>query len=373
MADMIIHTTKQGTWIGLLALLLVAGCDHTGDTSGDDDTTGPSDDDDTGGADDDATSGDDDDTGEECPEGLICVDSFPFVENNDTTASATSAFDAYSCAPDLDESGPEVLYRVTLDRPGYLGVLLDDSTAGVDIDAHLLTDLDPDACLDRGHYDAGDLLDPGVYYVVADTYVEGGQELSGPYGITIGLAEAATGDCTMEVGEIARVGDGGDHLQMPATGPVVHEAHLVTIDDGYGTGANDPWPQTITEGIGDHYALSQDDTGFVMYRETSWCPQEGCDYGQAAYGAKLPVEDEAWYICMYWSSRPAPGTRMIVSDGSGRALVAAAGYETGPGDLSNVAGVVEEIHHYFGTGHGDSLTVGFAVDQTLPLGPILCE
>jgi len=35
--------------------------------------------------------------------------------------------------------------------------------------------------------------------------------------------------------------------------------------------------------------------------------------------------------------------------------------------------VVEEIHHYMGTGHGDTLTVGFAVDQTLPLGPIVCD
>jgi hypothetical protein len=375
MADMNIHTSNHGSWLGLLALLLLLGCDHTGDTADDDDATGPADDDDTTGADDDDTTAgdDDDDTGEECPEGLICVDSFPFFETNDTTASTSSQLDVYSCAPDLDESGPEVLYRVTLDRPGFLGVLIDDSAEGVDIDAHLLADLDPDTCLDRGHYDAGDVLDPGVYYVVADTYVEGGQELSGPYGITIGLAEASTGDCTMEVGEIERVGDGGDHLPMPATGPVVHEAHLVTVDDGYGTGANDPWPQTITENIDDHYALSQDDTGFVMHRDTSWCPQEGCDYGQAAYGAKLPVEDEAWYICMYWSSRPDPGTRMIVSDGSGRSLVAAAGYETGPGDLSNVAGVVEEVHHYFGTGHGDTLTVGFAVDQTLPLGPILCD
>jgi len=31
------------------------------------------------------------------------------------------------------------------------------------------------------------------------------------------------------------------------------------------------------------------------------------------------------------------------------------------------------VHHYFGTGHESVLTLGFAVDQTLPLGPIDCQ
>jgi hypothetical protein len=38
-----------------------------------------------------------------------------------------------------------------------------------------------------------------------------------------------------------RVRDGGDHLQMPATGPVVLEAHLVTQEDPQ------PYPSTSTE------------------------------------------------------------------------------------------------------------------------------
>jgi hypothetical protein len=334
----------------------------------------PADDDDDATTDDDTADDDvaDDDTAEDCPEGLVCVDSLPFVESNDTSASDSSSFDAYGCAPEIDESGPEVIYRVTVDEKGWLGVLLDDSADGVDIDAHILTDLDPDACEDRGHWDAGTVVDPGTYYVVADTWVEDGVPLAGAYGITIGLAPLAVGDCTMEDGWMARVGDGGDSLQMPATGPVVLEAHMVTVDDGYGSGANDPWPGTITEGVEDHYQLSQDTTGFVMYRDQSWCPQEGCEYGQGATGAKVPVDDEAWYVCMYWQSRPDPGTRMILMNGEGRAVVAAAGYETGPGDLSNVAGATEEIHRYLGTGHQSQLTVGFAVDPNLPLGPIDC-
>jgi len=64
---------------------------------------------------------------------------------------------------------------------------------------------------------------------------------------------------------------------------------------------------------------------------------------------------------------------MIVRNpANGRAVVAAAGFETGPGSNTAVAGVTEEIHDYLGTGHRDDLEVGFAADDTLPYGPIIC-
>jgi uncharacterized cupin superfamily protein len=76
---------------------------------------------------------------------------------------------------------------------------------------------------------------------------------------------------------------------------------------------------------------------------------------------------------MYWSDRPAGGTRMILRTADGRAVVASAGWETGPGNLDHIAGTTEEVHFYLGTGHLDEMTVGFAVDDTLPLGPIVCR
>ena len=75
---------------------------------------------------------------------------------------------------------------------------------------------------------------------------------------------------------------------------------------------------------------------------------------------------------MYWADRPERGTRMVLSSGDGRAVVVAAGYETGPGALTSIGGTTEEVHHYLGTGHLSELTLGFAVDQALPLGPIDC-
>ena len=76
---------------------------------------------------------------------------------------------------------------------------------------------------------------------------------------------------------------------------------------------------------------------------------------------------------MYWRDRPAGGTRMIVKNpGNGRAVVVSAGWETGPGSNTAIAGVTEEVHHWLGTQHRDTLQIGFAVDDTLPLGPIDC-
>ena len=54
-------------------------------------------------------------------------------------------------------------------------------------------------------------------------------------------------------------------------------------------------------------------------------------------------------------------------------MVASAGWETGPGSASHLGGVTEEIHDWLGTSNGSTLQFGFAVDQTLPLGPIACD
>ncbi len=329
------------------------------------DDTGPTDSE----PDDTEAPGDTDETGDTCPEGVICVDSLPFEHSGDTSTSSSRLFDSYSCSPSTDESGPEVLYRVSIDAVGALGVAIDDSGAGIDIDAHILSERDAETCLDRGNDDAHAPVEPGYVWVVADTYVSGGVEQVGHYTLSMGLSSLTQGDCSMQSGWMDRVGDGGDALRMPATGPVALEAHLVTVEDGFGGS----WPSTITEGVEEHWAMSQQATGFVMVRDQTWCPQESCEYGQGACGHPLPVEDEHWAVNMYWSDRPDEGTRMILMNDSGRAVVVAAGYETGPGDLDSIGGVVEEAHAWLGSGHGSTLTLGFAVDQSLPLGPIECQ
>jgi len=82
------------------------------------------------------------DTGsDDCPPGLICIDSYPF-EHSFSTSDRDSNFDTYSCAPSTDESGPEVVYMLTIEQAGFLSVAIYDD-ANVDVDVHILSTLDP--------------------------------------------------------------------------------------------------------------------------------------------------------------------------------------------------------------------------------------
>jgi len=189
----------------LLALLGLIGCARSldgdlrkpdvnvgDDTQVGDDTGDPGDD--TGDPGDD-TGDPGDDTGNDCPTGVICVDTFPWSQSDDTSTGVDN-FDAYACSPSTDESGPEVVYQVQLAEEGFLALHLDGMPADVDVDVHLLRSLDPDDCIDRGHWDAGALLEAGTYYVVADSWVnDSGVEKDGAYTLTMGhtTSDAFTG------------------------------------------------------------------------------------------------------------------------------------------------------------------------------------
>jgi len=299
------------------------------------------------------------------------VATFPFGEDRDTSLEPPGTLSGYSCAPTINEGGPEIIYRVTVPEDGFLSAAVYEAE-GVDVDVHILSALDPDACLDRGNYHARADVTAGEYYVVIDTYVSQGSPRSGPFHVDIGFIVPSRGPCEMQTGVMPRVGDGGDHLAMPAVGPIVKEAHLVTQEEP------PPYPSTETEELREHYALSQSRTGFVMHRMEPWAPLEGGSFYGCGIGspADFPVLHEAWYVNMYWTSeaRPAKGTRMILRDpaGGSRAVVVAAGYETGPGNLHYIGGTPEETHFYMGTTHLSEMKLGIAVDQTLPFGPRVC-
>lgn len=309
--------------------------------------------------------------GADCPAGVTCVTTFPFSDDRDTSLEGDEVLNGYACAPMTDESGPEILYRVTVPESGFLSTAVYDD-AGVDIDVHILSALDAASCLDRGDNGAAADVTAGDWWVVADTFVSDGTPRVGAFQIDIGFVVPSLGPCDMEVGVMPRVGDNGDSLVMPATGPMVLEAHLVTQDEP------SPYPSTFTEELDEHYALSQAGTGFVMHRSEAWAPLEGASFYGGGIGSPtdFPLLHEAWYVNMYWTSaaRPPKGTRMIVREpGGDRAVVVAAGYETGPGDLSRIGGTPEETHYYMRTGHLDDMQLGIATDQSLPLGPRACE
>lgn len=334
----------------------------------------------------------DPDAGPPCPRGARCapivVAAFPFVDDGDTRAAPEAAVDRWTpCAPDTDEGGGEIYYRVEVPEDGLLSLEVDDAPGdGVDVDVHLLDDLAADACVARDNRAVQWPVGPGAWYVAVDTWVNGaGEALPGPYRLTIDFRPVGDDLCATRpvdlrmfwrecaAGIDCYVADGETYLRTPAVGPVVKEAHLVTQDDFDDLGG---WPSSGREGLEAHYQRTIDATGYRMSRTEPWAPagEGGSEWGQGSTGRPLPVEDEAWYVNMYWRERPAPGTRMIARNpANGRAVVLAAGYETGPGANTAIGGVTEEVHDWLETGHRDALLLGFAADDALPLGPIECE
>jgi len=113
----------------------------------------------------------------------IIIDTFPFYDVRDTHDGPSDVFDAYSCAPDTDESGKEFIYAVDVQQPGVLQASLVDTVGdGIDIDIHLLAAASADACVARGNRSLAAEVTPDTYYLVADTYVTSdGKPLAGPY------------------------------------------------------------------------------------------------------------------------------------------------------------------------------------------------
>ncbi len=121
------------------------------------------------------------------------IDAVPFALADDTSQAPSDQIDSYSCAPNLDESGPERVFRIEIPEPGRLVAwVVGDNYTTVDIDIHLLSSLDIDgsgqatACLARSNLAIEvDRIEPGTYYLVADTYVDNGTVDAGPYEIHV--------------------------------------------------------------------------------------------------------------------------------------------------------------------------------------------
>jgi hypothetical protein len=327
-----------------------------------------------------------------CDPGLPCnpipIDADPYVDARDSADAPGDAYDSYACAPDTDEGGPEWWYAVDISEPTILAATV-VSEAGADIDVHVLSATDAESCVTRDHEAAAWVVGPGTWYVVADTWVDdAGVPLAGGFTLTVERRPLGSGPCATNVEDLRMFWDDCDpavdcdvrahtdgaeypFLHLPSVGEVVLEAHLVTEDEDF----PDTWPTSFTDQIDRHYALSEGVSGYAMTRDQPWAPagEGGSEYGQGATGAKVPADAEAWYVNMYWRDRPPGGTRMILIDPfDGDAVVTAAGYETGPGANTAIGGAAEEVHHALGTDHRDRIVMGFAVDQSLPWGPIDC-
>lgn len=101
----------------------------------------------------------------------------------DTSTHGLPVADAYSCAPGIDEGGPELVWKLKTGPAGLLSVTLDDvAQDAVDIDVHFLSGPTPDACLARNNRTLAQRLEPNKeYWLSFDTYRKAGVSLSGAF------------------------------------------------------------------------------------------------------------------------------------------------------------------------------------------------
>ena len=125
-----------------------------------------------------------------CP---YLAEELPFHASGNTAQSASSAFDFYNCSQ-ANETGPEDIYVFTLQEPATVHATVNDLAPGApDIDIHLLYGDDASACVTRGDMELFAPVQPGRYYLVADTYVDG-SPLVGPYELDIWLEPIVGGE-----------------------------------------------------------------------------------------------------------------------------------------------------------------------------------
>ncbi len=140
------------------------------------------------------------------------IDEFPFTDSGDTASEGYRYFDYYSCSPDTAEYGRELVYQVDLCQSGTLTATVADD-AGVDVDLQLLDGLYESDCLARADVELAESIEPGRYYLVVDTYVNGsGVEQEGPFDLDADFepdpdSPGCPADATCDAGECVCAGE----------------------------------------------------------------------------------------------------------------------------------------------------------------------
>lgn len=114
------------------------------------------------------------------------VQQTPFVHAASTVGRSSQVV-RYACAAQLDESGPEVLYRFEAPQNGWLAAFVEGDADPIDVDVHVLPSLTGQdgalPCLARGNRGAEARVTPGTYFVAVDTYENASR--AGPYTLRI--------------------------------------------------------------------------------------------------------------------------------------------------------------------------------------------
>lgn len=117
------------------------------------------------------------------PADPIQIPGLPFVDLRTTESAASDAIDAYqgfNCQG-ADESGPEVIYKLTIPLDTSIRAIVFDR-GGVDVDLHLLSSPDEGGCITRNDTTLTGPLKAGTYYIAVDTL---GAALPGEFALIV--------------------------------------------------------------------------------------------------------------------------------------------------------------------------------------------
>lgn len=125
----------------------------------------------------------------------------PIELNGNTATAQDSRFRTYACAPNINESGPEVLHTIDLPSPGLLRVRLKQQDAK-DVDIHILRTAAPEECLSRGDKAAAAFISGTQAVIAVDTY--NGKHNAGPYSLTLEFTPSASLEVAGVHADVAR-------------------------------------------------------------------------------------------------------------------------------------------------------------------------
>ena len=111
----------------------------------------------------------------------FAIRALPFGQLSDTRTSASDVVDRYGCDEEIDESGPEHVYRFDLAEERTLRFWA-YGPSGADVDLHLLRSRDRE-CIDRHDELLIRKLEPGRWLLVVDTF--SGDSAAGEYVLTV--------------------------------------------------------------------------------------------------------------------------------------------------------------------------------------------
>lgn len=159
------------------------------------------------------------------PPPSTAIRSLPFRTRGDTR-QGRNVYSRYSCAPNTNEGGPELVYTIDAPVAGVIAARVSNLPAGVDVDVHIVVG---DTCVSRGHWTASAYVPAGQHRIIVDSWVDAaGRARAGAFDLEVGYTRPT------------------DLVEAGLTAPAADRA-LVGFAEAFAQGATDALVYTVVD------------------------------------------------------------------------------------------------------------------------------